>query len=156
MTRLQTRFALACASLAFGVNSAGAASPDIAAAVAARQANYKEIGGDFKSINDEMKNSPPDPAIIKPLAKELLRRASDQLQHFPAGSGPLSGIKTRAKAEIWNDNASFRQLMSDLLASATTLQQAAEAGDLSAIAAARSKVGAACKSCHDKFREPED
>ncbi len=42
-----------------------------------------------------------------------------------------------------------------MVAAAETLQRAAVADDVAMIASARKDLGAACKACHDKFREPE-
>ena len=141
--------AVATASFAY------AASPAIVAAITARKANYKEIGGAFKTINDEIKTGAPDLATIRPLARDLLTRASGQLRYFPKGSGPESGEKTRAKAAIWADQATFVKLHNDFLNSAKALQAATVSGDLAAMTSARTAAGGACKSCHDKFRESD-
>jgi len=132
-----------------------AATPAAVAAVNARKANYKEIGGAFKTINDELKNSQPDLRTIRPLAREIVARASGQLKFFPRGSGPQPGLKTRAKPAIWATQAEFKKLHGDMLAAAGALQDAAMRGDLVAITAARGRLGASCKACHDKFREAE-
>lgn len=130
-----------------------AASPAISAAIAARKANYKEIGGAFKTINDEIKSGSPDFNSVRPLAKDIAGRAALQLKHFPKGSGPESGVKTRAKAAIWKDYAGFTKLQKDMVTSANALNAAATARDLSAMTKARTALGATCKACHDKFRE---
>lgn len=130
-----------------------AASPAITAAIAARKANYKEIGGAFKTINDEIKSGSPDFNSVRPLARDIANRSALQLKHFPKGSGPESGVKTRAKAAIWKDYASFTKLQKDMVTSATALNAAATARDVAALAKARTALGATCKSCHDKFRE---
>jgi len=135
--------------------AAYAASPAIVAAIHARKANYKEIGGAFKTINDEIKTGSPDLATIRPLARDLLTRASGQLKYFPKGSGPVSGEKTRAKAAIWADQATFVKLHNDMLGAARLLQAATVSGDVAAMTSARTALGGACKSCHDKFRESD-
>jgi cytochrome c556 len=147
--------ALAIVGMAGAAWVAEAAAPAMIAAVNARKANYKEIGGAFKTINDEIKTGSPDIATIRPLAKDIFTRASGQLKFFPQGSGPQPGVKTRAKAEIWSDQAGFKKIHGDMIAAAGALQDAANRGDVAAITAARTKLGATCKSCHDKFREAE-
>lgn len=132
-----------------------AAPPGVSTAIAARQANYKEIGGDFKAISDELKSGSPDVATIRSSVQDLYSRVSGQSKYFVKGSGPESGIKTRAKAAIWSDEATFTGLQTDMVASAEALRQLVANGDVAAITAARAKLGAACKACHDKFREPE-
>ena len=135
--------------------AAHAATPEIKAAILARQANYKEIGGDFKAMKDEIKGGAPDLDTIRPSALDLFRRASGQGKDFLPGSGPDSGEKTRAKADIWSDRATFDKLHGEMLAEADILQQAAAKGDLAAVTSAHTALGRACKACHDKFREPE-
>lgn len=154
--RLRTALlALATMSVAGGVYAAQAAAPTIAAAIAARQASYKDVGGAFKAINDELKSSQPDVAKIRPLAKTIQDRALGQLKYFPAGSGPEAGLKTRAKAEIWTNQADFKKLHGDLVAAAGAMQDAAVRGDVAAITAARARLGGTCKACHDTYRTAE-
>lgn len=138
-----------------GGYAAYAASPAATSAIAARKANYKEIGGAFKTINDEIKTGAPDLATIRPLAREIVTRASNQLKYFPKGSGPESGVRTRAKAIIWGDQAAFVKTHNDMLGAARALQTATMSGDLAAMTSARTALGGTCKSCHDKFRESD-
>ena len=125
------------------------------AAVNARKANYKEIGGAFKTINDEIKSGAPDMNTVRPLAKDIATRAANTLKYFPRGSGPESGLKTRAKAEIWANQAEFIKIQREMIAAADMLNAAAVKGDNSALADARTKLGGTCKACHDRFRQAE-
>lgn len=144
-----------CVAVAIlGSNCANAASP-AAAAIAARKANYKEIGGAFKTIGDEIKTGAPDLATIRPLARDIVTRASAQMRYFPKGSGPEAGEKTRAKPVIWTDQAAFVKSHNDMLAAAKGLQAATMAGDVAAMTSARATLGGTCKACHDKFRESD-
>ncbi|QGP81120.1 c-type cytochrome [Sphingobium sp. CAP-1] len=149
--------AAAILSLAFlaGSYAAWAASPVATAAVNARKANYKEIGGAFKTINDELKSGAPDMNSVRPLARDIATRSALQLKYFPKGSGPESGLKTRAKAAIWSDNAAFVKLQNDMVSASKALNAAAESGNGSALASARTTLGGLCKSCHDRFREAD-
>jgi cytochrome c556 len=152
----RNKLAAACLlTLAGGAWVAEAAAPNMIAAVNARKANYKEIGGAFKSVNDEIKTGSPDFNTIRPLAKDIFTRASGQLKYFPQGSGPQAGLKTRAKAVIWSDQAGFKAAQGEMVAAAGALQDAAYRGDVAALTAARTRLGAACKNCHDKYREAE-
>jgi cytochrome c556 len=133
-----------------------AATPEIAAAVKSRKANYKEIGGAFKTINDEVKTGAPVIDTIQPLAQEILKRGTMQKDFFPAGSGIESGEKTRAKSTIWTNNADFQKQHNDFLAAAEQLNKAIASGDNKAIATAQKTLGGTCKSCHDQYREADD
>jgi cytochrome c556 len=132
-----------------------AATTEISEAVKSRKANYKEIGGAFKTLNDEIKTGAPSMDTIQPLAKDLLKRGSMQMGFFPIGSGPDNGEKTRAKAAIWSEQENFRRIHEDFIQSAQKLDQAIDAGDLAAIASAQKTLGSTCKSCHDRYREPD-
>jgi len=124
------------------------------ALIKARQANYKEIGGSFKAINDELKSDSPDLNSIKSAARDVADRSVQTLKYFPRGSGPESGVVTRAKADIWANPADFSRIQNDMIAAAKMLNIAAAAGDIAGIQKARASLGATCKACHDKNRQP--
>ncbi|SNS30752.1 Cytochrome c556 [Sphingomonas laterariae] len=132
-----------------------AAAPTIAAAVKARKANYKEIGGAFKTINDEVKTGSPDIATIRPLARDIANRAAGQMKWFPKGSGPESGEKTRAKATIWTDMAGFNRAHTGFVTAANNLNTAIASGNAGQIAQAQKVLGNSCKTCHDRYRESD-
>jgi len=150
---------LAAASvlLALGALGVAAAAPTPAglAAVQARRANFKEIGGAFKAISDEIKTGAPDMNTVRPAARDLAARSAQLGRYFPAGSGPGPGVNTRAKADLWDDPAAFQKFSGALAAASEKLNAAAIRGDVVALASARAEVGGACKSCHDRFRQPE-
>lgn len=130
-----------------------APTQEVIDAIAARKANYKEIGGAFKTISDEIKTGAPDLNTIGPMAQEIYTRAGDQLKYFPSGSGMESGEKTRAKAEIWRDLATFTASHEKFVAAAERLVAAGRAADVAAIKTRYGELGATCKDCHDRFRE---
>lgn len=140
---------MACATVAW------AASPAMTTAVAARRANFKEIGGAFKSVNDELKSGAPDLNTVRPLARDLAARSGQLAKYFPRGSGPEAGVKTRAKAAIWKDYATFSKLQTDMVTAANALNAAAQRGDTAGMGSARLALGGTCKSCHDRFREAD-
>ena len=150
LSHSKTVFAIALATSCAAV----AAAPAGSSAIAARKANFKEIGGSFKAINDEIKSGAPDLNSLRPSARDLASRATASLKHFPKGSGPQAG-KTRAKAILWTQYAEFTQLQKQLVAQTAALSAAAAGGKVAELAAASKLVGATCKSCHDKFRETE-
>ena len=136
--------------------AASAATPQIAAAVNARKASFKEIGGAFKAVNDEIKSGAPDFNSVRPAARELATRSAQVIKYFPNGSGPQSGLKTRAKAEIWAQQAAFIKIQRDMVAAANALNTAAAAGNVAALTQARNALGGTCKACHDRFRMPDE
>lgn len=158
---IRPRFRLMTAlALAAGLSACGGdrppASPEIVHAIKARKENYKEIGGAFKTITDEIKIGSPDANSVGSAAREVQMRSKEQLQYFVPGSGPDSGEKTRAKAEIWADLPAFRQKHEDFIAAADKLVATVNSGDVAAMVEQHKAVGAACKTCHDRFRAPDE
>lgn len=69
---------------------------------------------------------------------------------FPAVSN-VPG-KTKAKANIWTDEAGFQKHVQELIDRTAALQMAADSGDQAQIKSAANAAGEACKDCHDEFR----
>jgi len=159
----RARVGVLCAVLAIGVTGcSGTASqgpppaPGILQAIKARQSNYKEIGGAFKSISDELKSAVPDVNSVGPAAREIFTRAQNQLQFFPTGSGPESHVKTRARPAIWADFTAFTQAHEKFVSSAHQLAEAVASGaDRTALSQRAAALGETCKACHDRFRVPD-
>lgn len=68
------------------------------------------------------------------------------------GEGTDKGMPTRAKPEIWKEQAKFKDLQGKMQAEAEKLEAAAKGGNLDAVKAAVGDIGKACKACHDDFR----
>jgi cytochrome c556 len=68
------------------------------------------------------------------------------------GEGTDKGAPTRAKPEIWKDNAKFKAAAEKMWAEVSKLDAAAKTGSFDAVKAAAGDVGKACKACHDDFR----
>ncbi len=120
-----------------------------------RHDNFKAQGAAFKAILDELKKDPPDQAVLTTNANKLKASSIALPSWFPKGSGPESGVKTDAKAEVWTDAAGFAAAATKFQAEAATLQQLAAAGDVAGMKAQARVVGGTCKGCHDKYRVPE-
>jgi len=59
---------------------------------------------------------------------------------------------TRAKAEVWQKPAEFKQAQENLQAAVDQLAKAAESGNLDVIRPAVKEVEKSCKACHEQFR----
>lgn len=151
------------ASLAVAMMCAGAtcapllaAAPDPAAAqkiVDARIAHYKEIGRAAKAIEDELGQSLPNLATVSANARVIEDLAKQLPTWFPSGTGQQPGVKTEALPIIWQQMPRFRERAAGLAGAAHGLATAAGTGNVHLVQAAASNVGAACKACHDTFRE---
>lgn len=146
------RVALVAALLAGGLAACSSGGPE-AEVVAARKANFKAIGKSFKTVGDELKTGKPDLDKVRKATQELVAHTEEIKDHFPAGSGPESGAKTKAKAAVWANPAEFNKDREAAVAAARELDKAAGTGDLAALAKASETLGKTCQDCHTQFRE---
>lgn len=69
------------------------------------------------------------------------------------GEGTDKGATTRAKPEIWSDNAKFKDASEKMQGEMIKFAAVAKGGNIDAIKAAAGAVGGSCKACHDNFRK---
>lgn len=71
---------------------------------------------------------------------------------YGSGFGAASdkGLPTRANAKIWSDAAGFKAAVDKLTVATKKLEGVA---DVAALKTAMGDVAAACKNCHDNFRD---
>jgi len=129
---------------------------DVAGFMHDRHERYEDLGDEMKGINRELKASSPSVPVIQRHAAAIAEFAPRVPSLFPPGTGPETGHRTRAKAEIWSDAQTFRQRAEAFNREATRFNQAAQSGDIAAIRAALPGLGDSCKNCHDRFRSRED
>ena len=67
-------------------------------------------------------------------------------------AGTETGGNTKAKPEIWTEQAKFKENSEKLMAQTPKLAVAAKTGDLATLKTAFSATADACKACHDDFR----
>jgi cytochrome c556 len=137
------------------VGGVAVAAVDAAKVITAREANFKKIGTAFKAIIDGLKADTPDTKAMAVQAK-IIKDLSPKIVHwFPKGTGPESGLKTGAKAEIWTDWATFASAAKGLQTESAKLELVAKTGNVDAIKAQVKVTGGACGTCHTKFRAQE-
>ncbi|MBX3562288.1 MAG: cytochrome c [Sphingomonas sp.] len=127
----------------------------VAGTIRTRQAHYKEMARLSKAIGDQLKARNPAVGEIQGNARRLADLAPQILTWFPAGSGPESGIRTRARPEIWTDQEGFGEAAARFVATSQEFSTIAGGGDLDAIRTLQPDLGPACRNCHDRFRAPE-
>lgn len=134
----------------------GAGTPqDVEAIRHARHEHYEEMGKAMKGITTQLKGSSPDMAAVQRHAALIAGFGPVLLSWFPEGSGPAEGSKTRAKAEIWSDAATFRARAQAFEKTSGEFNRAAQGGDSAAVRAALPALKESCSNCHEKFRAPE-
>jgi cytochrome c556 len=140
-----------------GVAVAAAAAAPVLAATAGdviknRIAGLRELGTQFKNVNDELKSNSPNAMIIQISARQMRDVARDQYQWFPKGSGPEAGVKTKAKPEIWAKPAEFKTAQDNFAKQANAFFQVASKGDVAKMRAQARLLGQSCSACHRTFR----
>jgi cytochrome c556 len=148
------RILLAATAIA-AVSTAALAAQTAADVIHARQAGYKQLGGAFKGLHDQLVSPNPDKAQVAALAKRVNEIAGQIPGWFPKGSGPETGVKTRAKAEIWQRYGEFQGDAKALSAETAKLSALAAAGNIDGATAQFKAVGEKCGACHTPFREKE-
>lgn len=151
MTARRTTVALVV-GVGLMVGAGGALAKTVAEIVAERQAGYKQMGAAFKAVNDELKKDAPSLPLVATSAKTINGISKKIPGWFPKGSGPSSGIKMRAKAEIWTDWKTFAAADKTLQAESAKLEKLAKAGDLAGVKGQVRALGGACGGCHKPFR----
>jgi cytochrome c556 len=142
------------AVLLLGAASAALAA-DMASVVQARQAHFKAIGAASKGVYDELNKPTPDAAAIEGYARQLDQLAPQIPSWFPAGSGAESGVKTRAKPEVWTQSAAFKTDADNFAAAARHFDVTAAGGDIGAIRLEYPSLAKTCGACHGQFRAKE-
>jgi cytochrome c556 len=128
---------------------------DHSAIMEARHEHYEEMGRAMKGISDQMKAGSPDVSVIQRHAALIAGYGPQVLGWFPEGSGPETGRRTRAKAEIWSDSATFRTASQRFEQASAEFNRAAQSGNVEAIRSALPALRESCSNCHDRFRGPE-
>ncbi len=153
MPRSHARRAVALVSLFACAGPLFAAPAD---QVRTRIAGFRELGASFKTVNDSLRTPEPQTFLIQIAARQIVSSSREMPGWFPAGSGPESGAKTKAKPDIWNQTAKFKAAQDAFAKQALALQAAAQSGLAPAVRAETAKLGKTCKGCHDTFRAPGD
>lgn len=139
------------AALAIAVAGSLAIAASPADTIAARQANFKKMGGAMKVIKDELAGS-ANKAKMVGAARTIATSARAQLPMFPGGTGPASGVKTDALPVIWAQRATFDGHAKKLIAEADKLVAVAGSGNAAAVGVQFKAVGGTCSGCHKQFR----
>jgi cytochrome c556 len=117
-----------------------------------RIAGLRELGAAFKNVNDELKTSKPNTYLIQIFSRQIQDGAKNIPLWFPAGTGPETGEKTKARPEIWQHPDQFKAAQEAFATQAASFAQVASSGDVDKIRAQTKDLGKACGSCHHDFR----
>lgn len=149
MTRIMTSFALA--ALITVPLAAQAQFAKVEDAVKYRQSALSVMGTHFNRIGAVVKGEKPyDKAAVMADAAVVEMMSKLPWSAFPPGSDIM---ESKAKPEIWKEQAKFKSASEKMQAEVGKLSAAAKSGDLAMVKTAFGAAGKSCKACHDDFRE---
>ena len=125
------------------------AKPDDA--IKYRKAAFTVMGAHFGRIGAMVQGKAPFDAKAAAENADIVAAMS----HLPwAAFGPDTDMgDTKAKPEIWKEQAKFKQGADKMQAEVTKLAAAAKTGNLDNLKAAFGPTARTCKACHDDFRK---
>jgi cytochrome c556 len=145
-----TRLAAAIALIAVTAPaSAQFAKPEDA--IKYRQSAMFVMGQNFGRIGAMATGKAPFDATVAANSAEVVAFMS-RLPWPGFMPGTDKGGNTRAKPEIWTEQAKFKEKNEKLMAETPKLASAAKTGNLETLKTAFSATAEACKACHDDFR----
>ncbi|MEO1090623.1 MAG: cytochrome c [Pseudomonadota bacterium] len=148
---LRSATAAVLCTLCFAAPASAEADADNA--IKYRQQLYKVLGASITGIAMNLKQEVTFPGDVPAFADSIaltLPHIKAATEQNTAGQGSAT---TKAKPAIWSDWGTFEELADEAVAASAKLQEAAASGDMAAVGQATQTMGAACKACHDKFRE---
>jgi cytochrome c556 len=148
---IATLGALAGASPAFSQGSAAEQK-----AVEQRQALLKEIDEAFKPVGEIVKRKAPyNATVVQESAAKLATLAPKIPDAFALDTHAATGIKTKARSNIWTSIPDFKAKSDALVKAIDGLAAAGKSGDEKALRPAFAAVGKACSACHDNYKDSD-
>jgi cytochrome c556 len=149
---IATLAALAAASAALAQGS-----PAQQKAVEERQALFKKIDEAFKPVGEIVKRKQPyDAKVVQDSAAKLKTLVPQIPEKFAVDTHTLTGVKTKARENIWTNLPDFKAKAEALAQTLDGLAAAGASGDEKALRPAFAKVGKACSNCHDNYKNSND
>ena len=145
------RFTVALLCLAGLISFSAHAQMKPEDAIKLRQSAMKLIGYNFGSIGGMVNNRKPynkDEAIRNAVRIESL--VTQPWEFFIPGTDEG---ETKARGDIWKDNAKFKAAADKLQAESAKLTEVSKSGDMAALKTQFGATAKACDGCHDDFRK---
>lgn len=120
-------------------------------AVKYRQSALSLMGTHLSRIGAMANGRVPYDAKVAAENAEILATVS-KLPWAAFGPGTDKVGNTKAKPEIWAEQAKFKDASEKMMAETAKLATAAKAGNLDALKAAFGPTAGSCKACHDAYR----
>lgn len=119
-------------------------------AVKYRQAALTVLGSHMGRINEQLKSSTPNMQAIQTSAGVV--EAMSKLPWDAFGHGTDLVASTKARPELFKNEAKVKDLAEKMQAEAAKLNTVAKTGDVKAVRTQFGATGQSCKNCHDDFR----
>ena len=119
-------------------------------AIKYRKSAFTLMGAHFGRIGAMAQGKAPFDAKVAAENADLLVTLG-KLPWTAFGEGTDKG-ETRAKPEIWKEQAKFREGAVKMQEELQKLAQAAKTGNLDAVKTSFGAAGQTCKACHDNYR----
>jgi cytochrome c556 len=120
-------------------------------AVKYRQSALSVMGTHFSRVGAMANGRVPFDAKVAAENAELVASLS-KLPWAAFGPGTDKVGNTKAKPEIWTEQAKYKEASEKMMAETTKLAAAAKTGNLDALKTAFGATAASCKACHDAYR----
>lgn len=140
--------AAAAATTAFPAAAQFAKAED---AIKYRQSSFFVLGQHFGRLGAMANGKVPFDAKVAQENAELVAMLA-KLPGAGFGPGTEKGAPTKAKPEIWAEQAKFQEHAEKMLSETTKLAAAAKTGDVAQLKAAFGPAAQTCKACHDSFK----
>ncbi len=121
-------------------------------AIKYRQSSLSVMATHFSRIGAMVNGRVPFDAKV---AQENADIVADMAKLPWQGFGPgteKGAITSRAKPEIWTEQAKFKELSDKMIAETTKLVAAAKTGNADTLKTQFGATGATCKACHDNYQ----
>ena len=144
------QMALASALVALSLPAAAQfAKPEDA--IKYRQSSLFVMGQHFARVGAMANGRVPFDAKVAADNAEIVA-AMAKLPWAGFGPGTDKGAPTKAKPEIWTEQAKFKDAGDKAMAETAKLAAAAKTGNLDALKTAFAATAGTCKACHDAYR----
>lgn len=141
------------AAISVGLAQQGPQTPEqkAAAAVKVRQGLFEVQSYSFGPVAAMLRGAPFNAQAAETAAKRIEMTSSMIPELFKFDTRKFM-VNTKARDDIWTNQADFAQKANALNMAAQNLETAAMSGDAAMTKQAGIAVGKACGSCHDQFR----
>lgn len=118
----------------------------------------KDTGAAMRVLSKTVKGESAIGMLQEMAAKRIAETGKAVPALFPSGTDveTLGQGRTRAKANIWSDNAGFLKQAKAMEDAGNALIAAVQANDVAALEAALNLAGGSCGGCHKPYRAPKN